>query len=121
MLTSEIDPDFQPWIRLFGPNGALLGSDLGTLAATIYVNPAPLSGTYTVVVADSNVNRQGSAVGDYVLHLAKVPGTATVRAGDEGGPMTNGTTYTGRIGSAGADLSASVKMTRTDASSPARA
>jgi hypothetical protein len=103
VLDSELDPEFRPWIRLFGPNGDLLGSDAGFLAATLYVNPAPLTGTYAVVVTDSNIGREGSTVGDYLLHLVKVPGTAIVPAGDEGGPMNNGATYNGRIGAPGAN------------------
>ena len=38
-----------------------------------------------------------SDLGDYVLTLAKVPGTFTVPGGDEGGPMTNGQNHTGSI------------------------
>jgi hypothetical protein len=101
VLDSEIDPDFRPWIRLYGPNGALLGSDSGQWAATLSVT-APLSGTYTVVVADSTFNRQGLAVGDYVLHLIKIPGPLTVPAGDDGGTMVNATNHAGRIGAPGA-------------------
>ncbi len=101
VLDSEVDPEFRPWIRLFGPNGTLLASDAGALAATLSIT-APLSGSYTLVVADSNVNRQGSAVGDYLLHLVKTPGTLTIPVGEEGGPMTNGANHAGRIGAPGA-------------------
>jgi hypothetical protein len=102
VLDSEIDPDFRPYLRIFGPNGNLLGSDAGLLGATLYVS-APLTGTYTVVVADYNANREGSAVGDYLLHLVKAPGTLEVPTDDEGGPMTNGANHAGRIGAQGAD------------------
>ncbi len=98
VLDSEIDPDFVPWIRLFGPNGALLGNDSGTLAASLDMT-APLSGTYTVVVADLIFGaREGSAVGDYLLHLVKVPGSSIVPTEDEGGAMTSGANHAGRIG-----------------------
>ncbi|MCC7125757.1 MAG: cadherin-like domain-containing protein [Acidobacteria bacterium] len=102
VLDSEIDPGFMPWIRLFGPNGALLGDDSGALAASIQTT-APLTGTYTVVIGDLVFGaREGSAVGDYIVHLVKVPGSSVVPAGDDGGPMSNGTAHTGRIGAPGA-------------------
>jgi hypothetical protein len=99
VLTTEIDPLFYPYLRLIGPTGALVAWDVGLLAPKIDVN-APLTGTYTVIVADSNINREGSSNGDYILHFVKGPGTFVVPVGDEGGPLTSGANHTGRIGAA---------------------
>src|SRR5262245_16727395 len=96
VLQSQIDPGFVPWIRLLGPNGDVVGSSLGVLAAQIAAN-APLSGTYTVVVADSAINREPSHAGNYILTLVKNNAALTVPTGDEGGPMTNGANHTGSI------------------------
>jgi hypothetical protein len=100
VVTTEIDPTFIPYLRLIGPNGALVGWDVGLLSPKLDVL-APLSGTYTVIISDSNINREPSSNGDYIVHLVKVPGGANplvVPAGDEGGPMTNGANHLGRIG-----------------------
>jgi hypothetical protein len=94
ILDSEIDPGFWPWIRVFGPNGALLYSISGNWVAYAAVT-APLTGTYTVLVATNDSGHD--AEGDYQLTLAKIPGTFTVPTGDEGGPMTNGVNHPGRI------------------------
>src|SRR5262249_38781252 len=76
MLAGEVDPGFVPFIRLLSPTGALVDSSAGTLTAKITVPQAPLTGTYTVLVADSNVNREGSATGLYQLSvLGAVNGT----------------------------------------------
>jgi hypothetical protein len=96
VLLSEVDPLFNPWIRLLGPNGDLLASSAGALAAQITVT-APLSGLYTVVVADSAVSREPSHTGNYILTMVKTNATLTVPDGDQGGPMTNGGNHTGTI------------------------
>ncbi len=70
LLSSEVDPGFFPYIRLIGPTGVVVASTAHTVGAAIAVY-APLSGTYTVIVADYNANRTG----DYILHLVKAPGT----------------------------------------------
>jgi hypothetical protein len=97
VLQTQVDPLFNPWIRLIGPNGNLLGSAAGTLAAQIAAT-APLTGTYTVLVSDSAVNREPSHAGDYILTMVKTNADLTVSNGDEGGPMTNGATQSGVIG-----------------------
>jgi hypothetical protein len=94
VFTSETDPGLYPWIRLFGPTGALLGSNSGLLAAALSVT-APLTGTYTVVVTDGNTF--GDKTGNYLLRLVKTPGVLTVPTGDEGGPLTNGANHAGVI------------------------
>ena len=96
MLDSEIDPLFQPWIRLIGPTGTVITSAVGNLAAHVAAT-APLSGTYTALISDSAINREPSHPGDYVLTLVKTNATLTVPNGDQGGPMTNGINYAGVI------------------------
>ena len=87
------DPGFWPWFRVFGPTGATLvcGNCWGD-RATQMAATAPLTGTYTVVVASASV-----AAGDYVLRIARAPGTFQVPDGDHGGAMANGVSHTGRI------------------------
>jgi len=94
VIAGQIDPGFDPWIRVIGPNGALVDSDIGALAASVHFN-APLSGTYTVIVADGTAS--GDKIGNYLLRVVKAPGTPTVPSGDEGGPMTNGQNHAGAI------------------------
>jgi Bacterial Ig domain len=91
VFTSEVDPGFNPWIRLRDPNGTQLGSIQAALATRLDLT-APLSGTYTVVVASFTV-----ATGNYRLTLAHTPGDFVVPVGDEGGPMTNGANHPGVI------------------------
>ncbi len=90
------DSGFSPWIRLYGPTGAQIGGDsfYGALVAQI-ATVAPLTGTYTVRVAAGYPGY--TAVGDYRLILARVPGQPVVPGGDQGGPMTNGVNHVGRI------------------------
>ena len=83
-ILSEVDPGFNPWIRVFGPDGAQLGSQSGARSAQINLT-APLTGTYTVVVTSAFVNVDD---GHYLLTLVKVPGAFDVPPGDEGGPIT---------------------------------
>jgi hypothetical protein len=90
----QIDPGFNPWIRLIGPTGVLLGNASGARVAQINV-AAPLSGTYTVIVGTADAF--GDASGEYLLTLAKAPGTAEVPIGDQGGALTNGLNHLGHI------------------------
>ena len=83
-LLTEVDPGFYPWIRVFGPDGAQLGSQSGSRSAQINLT-APLTGTYTVVVTSAFVNVDD---GHYLLTLVKVPGPFVVPPGDDGGPIT---------------------------------
>jgi hypothetical protein len=88
------DPGFWPWLRVFGPGGDTLvcGNCWGNLVRYMEAT-APLTGTYTVVVASNT----SDAAGDYYLRLARTPATFDVPAGDHGGAMTNATAHTGRI------------------------
>lgn len=93
VLTSGADPGFDPWIRLYGPDGSWLTEDWGSNAANLYAQ-APLTGTYTVVVAEAGTQ---SGAGKYSLTFAKTPGPYSIASGDEGGPMTNGANHPGMV------------------------
>ncbi|MGE0816302.1 MAG: Ig-like domain-containing protein [Vicinamibacterales bacterium] len=94
--SGQPDPGFWPWIRLYGPTGALMGGafNYGNLVAQISAT-APLTGSYTVVVGTADSGHD--AVGDYLLRLARIPGTFTVPTGDDGGALTNGANHAGFI------------------------
>lgn len=94
MAETRGDADFTPWIRLFGPDGALV-QDNWDATAVQHWRAAPATGTYTVVVSTRDVGVD--ATGDYRLILAKSPGTFAVPQGDDGGAMTNGANHTGTI------------------------
>ena len=87
--------DFSPWIRLRSPTSVSLGDTWGAGAAVIDDVVAPLTGTYTVLVASADVGHDGR--GSYRLTMAHTPGPITVAPGDEGGPLTNGAMHTGEI------------------------
>jgi hypothetical protein len=87
--------DFRPWIRLWAPNGAVLGSTSGTDEAVINGVAAPVTGTYLLLVSSFDSGLDG--VGTYRLSLARTPGPITVTAGDQGGPLTSGVTRSGEI------------------------
>ena len=91
VVPSGPDPGFWPWLRVYGPLGAYVGGQYGDQAAEVGFI-APLTGTYTVVVvsADSGYDAEG----DYILRLARIPGTFV---DENGGPMTNGGNHPGRI------------------------
>jgi hypothetical protein len=93
VLGSGPDPNFFPRLRLRGPDGASLGDNTGNNAAELEVR-APSTGSYTVLVSSSTCCNQ-TGPGSYVLTVAKRPGPYTVSAGDEGGPITNGTHHAG--------------------------
>src|ERR1017187_4020691 len=84
---------FNPVLKLYGPNGALLATDASGSgyydAAIAYV--ATNSGTFTVVVSSDLLNGTGT----YALHLAQIPEPFIVPPGDQGGPLTNGADATG--------------------------
>ncbi len=87
--------DFRPWIRLWAPNGAILGSTSGTDAAVLDGIAAPVAGTYLVLVGSFDSGFDGT--GTYRLTMTKTPGPITVSPGDQGGPLTNGVLHTGEI------------------------
>jgi len=88
--------NFNPWIRLFGPNGALVGSAASANGG--FVDPdlsvkATNTGMFTVVAARETIASSGT----YTLTLAHSPGAIFVAPMDEGGPLTNGWMHTGAL------------------------
>jgi desulfoferrodoxin (superoxide reductase-like protein) len=55
------DSDFVPWIRLLAPDGSKLDDEFGNNIAEIDVR-APLTGTYTVLVAGRSQFQDGSGI-----------------------------------------------------------
>ena len=93
VLVGEVDPGFNPWIRLRGPDGADLGSFQGAL-----VTRNQRHGT-----ADRHLHRRRRELHRrerdrrVQLTLAQTPGSFVVPAGDEGGPLSNGVNHAGVI------------------------
>jgi predicted secreted protein len=84
-----------PFLRIYGPNGALLDSfGASGQAAEVEVR-ATNTGTFTVIAADFSGGFSGS--GGYRLTLGRTGSPIVTSAGDEGGLMTNGLMYTGTI------------------------
>lgn len=92
---------FYPGLRLFGPDGVLLRSSVGDLAAEVSMR-ATNSGTFLVLVGDGNGGLYGS--GDYRLTLASTGDPVVVSGGDDGGPLTNGFMHTGTLLTGDLDL-----------------
>jgi hypothetical protein len=91
--------NFGPWLRVYGPDGTLLGSyDPGSPAVAEVTLRATNSGTFTVLVADgSYFNDNYGGTGTYQLSYVKAPGTLVISPGEQGGPLTNGTLNAGTI------------------------
>jgi hypothetical protein len=87
---------FNPWIRLFGPNGVMVvqafDASGGVRDAELRIQ-ATNSGVFTVVVGSYYLN----GAGNYILTLGLAPGTVFVSPGDQGGPMTNEVEYLGSL------------------------
>ena len=90
-----------PYLRIYGPTGAILDSNFSTIAAEVAVTAAS-SGTFLVVAGDASGSFSGS--GAYRLTLAQTGAAVTVSPGDEGGPLTNGAMHTGTIDVGDLDL-----------------
>jgi trimeric autotransporter adhesin len=85
---------YNPWIRLFGPNGTMVRQAVDGSSNIRDVDlqyQATNSGNFTVVVGSYYYNGNGA----YILSLAHVPDAVTVSSGDQGGAMTNGYLHTG--------------------------
>lgn len=78
-IGDQLGNTFSPEITLYGPFGNQLGYSWGGAAAAIN-DTAPVSGTYTVVVGDRNID----GVGSYALNFVRAPGA------NEGGLLPNG-------------------------------
>jgi hypothetical protein len=85
----------KPYLRLFGPNGALL-SEYGasTVAAEVSAR-ATNTGVFTVLAADLSSFYTGS--GTYRLKLAETASPIIIETGDEGGGLTGELTYDGTL------------------------
>jgi hypothetical protein len=83
-----------PWLRLFGPDGVQLTSDFNVAAAEVTAR-ATNSGRFTVIVGDGNNGLGGT--GGYRLSLARTGSALVISPSDEGGALTNGTTYIAAI------------------------
>jgi hypothetical protein len=94
--------NFDPWIRLYGPDGALVASSTDTAAAEVTIR-ATNSGTFLVVVAN-NPYYSDAAGGTYVLTLAKTGSPIVVSPGDEGGSLTGTGFYNGNLPIGGVEL-----------------
>jgi hypothetical protein len=81
-------------LRLYDPSGAPVNLNATASGAEIYAR-ATLSGTYLVVAGDQSFNWSGT--GNYRLTIAKTGSTPVISSSDEGGPLTNGTSYLGTI------------------------
>ncbi len=84
---------FTPWLTLYGPNGALIGSAATASSANrdTYLNVQTTnSGTFTVVLSSYYYDHSAGASGTYGLSLAHAPGDLFISPGDEGGTLTNG-------------------------------
>jgi hypothetical protein len=80
--------NFAPWIRLYGPDGALLDSGRATAGGFDAIDVdwvAPSTGTYVVVVADIDSLEIGPDTGTYRLEGAVIPGPFHVA--DDGGVL----------------------------------
>src|SRR5262249_15246034 len=73
--------DFRRWIRLWAPNGTILGDTAGVSAAVLNGAVAPVTGTYQVLVASYDSAFDGT--GTYRLTMIHTPGPITISSGDE--------------------------------------
>lgn len=85
-----------PWIRLYGPDGELVGESTwvnsGTRDGLVSVRLGQ-TGPYTAVVSAVYASQNG----DYTMHRASSPGSFVTRDDDEGGSLPNGAFLTGSI------------------------
>ncbi|MGE3310987.1 MAG: hypothetical protein AB7O66_13545, partial [Limisphaerales bacterium] len=80
-----------PWLRLHGPGGAFIGSDIADTDEARLNFTAPTNGTYNLLVASYFKGYSGL----YDVRYTKVPGAFIIPPGDEGGPLTNGGNHGG--------------------------
>jgi hypothetical protein len=92
--TGETD-DFRPWIRLWTPAGATVGSSFGLDTAQIGPVVAPVTGTYLVLVASADSGVDG--VGTYNLTVTGGSSVARLRS-----PHLNGSPPDGDVRSGSA-------------------
>jgi hypothetical protein len=91
-----------PFLRLLGPDGALLDKFGQSASAAEVATRAANSGVFTVVASDFTPGYTGS--GGYRIKLAQTGTPIVVGPNDEGGSLTNGWDYTGNIDVGDIDL-----------------
>lgn len=91
-----------PYLRLFGPDGALLGQYGSSQVAAEVAVRATNSGTFTVIASDASSFFTGS--GSYQIKLGKTGSPIVPGPNDSGGALTNGTMLTGNITIGGMEL-----------------
>jgi hypothetical protein len=82
---------FFPLLQVYGPNGLLLGSDLGQSGASVDLLTAPQTGTYYAVVRHAG----DDFIGSYGLTMVRFPATQVVDG--DSGPITSGQRFFGNI------------------------
>jgi RHS repeat-associated protein len=88
---------FDPWLRLYWPDGQLVGSvDPGSGPVAEVAITATNSGTFTVLVGDGSYGGYGGT-GTYQLSCLTVPGLFVVSAGDQGGGLADNSFNPGAI------------------------
>jgi hypothetical protein len=95
--------NFNPVIRLFGPDGVLAGSaGVGNsgFRDAIFSVATTNSGAFTVTVSSFFAG----GTGGYALRLEQIPAAIFVSPGDEGGTLTNGVETPGTIDVGDLDL-----------------
>jgi predicted RNA-binding protein with TRAM domain len=92
---------FNPWLRLYGPDGTLLDSSFGTVAAEVAFR-ATNSGTFLVVMGDGNNGFGGT--GNYRLSLAVMPERFSTSASDDGGAVSADSSIPGEITTGDIDI-----------------
>ncbi len=88
--------NFVPLIDLYAPGGALVTNAFtanGANRDAVLYYQLTNSGTFTISVS----SYYAGGTGTYGLKFGQIPGPFTVPAGEAGGAMTNGATYTGEI------------------------
>jgi hypothetical protein len=86
-----------PYLRLYGPNGALLDSNFGSAGAGVSTQ-ATNSGTFTVVAGNNeNVSFGGNGTYRITLATTTVGSPVVVAPGDEGGSLNGAVVYNGTI------------------------
>ena len=84
-----------PYVRLYGPDGALLSAQFGRYAAQVSFR-ATNSGTFTVVGSNADEQFNGG-YGSNQVTLAKTGSSIIVAPGNPGGPMTGARTNSGAM------------------------
>lgn len=81
---------YKPWVRLFGPDGAMVATDNDAYEAFMFYQPTN-SGRFAVLVESYFLENTGT----YQIGFARVPGPFVVPPEDEGGGLLPGQWVTG--------------------------